>query len=85
MQSNSKPKPHITKMNKNDIKAAISTISNLLASNPELLHQQKNLLKGIAPNLDMAKLDAIIEKTKSKRFDPASMATELEALVAELK
>jgi len=85
MQSNSKPKPHITKMNKNDIKAAISTISNLLASNPELLHQQKNLLKGIAPNLDMAKLDAIIEKTKSKRFDPASLAIELEALVAELK
>jgi hypothetical protein len=72
-------------MNKNDIKAAISTISNLLASNPEHLHQQKNLLKGIAPNLDMAKLDAIIEKTKSKRFDPASLATELEALVAELK
>jgi hypothetical protein len=72
-------------MNKNDIKAAISTISNLLASNPELLQQQKSLLKGIAPNLDMAKLDAIIEKTKSKRFDPASLATELEALVAELK
>lgn len=72
-------------MNKNDIKAAISTISNLLASNPELLHQQKNLLKEIAPNLYMAKLDAIIEKTKSKRFDPASLATELEALVAELK
>ncbi len=72
-------------MNKNEIKAAISTISNLLASNPELLHQQKNRLKGIAPNLDMAKLEAIIEKTKSKRFDPASLATELEALVAELK
>jgi hypothetical protein len=72
-------------MNKNDIKAAISTISNLLASNPELLHQQKSLLKGIAPNLDMVKLDAIIEKTKSKRFDPASLATELESLVAELK
>jgi hypothetical protein len=85
MQSNSKPKPHITKMNKNDIKTTISTISNLLASNPELIHQQKNLLKGIAPNLDMAKLDAIIEKTKSKRFDPASLATELEVLVAELK
>ena len=72
-------------MNKNDIKAAISTISNLLASNPELLHQQKSFLKGIAPNLDMVKLDAIIEKTKSKRFDPASLATELESLVAELK
>jgi hypothetical protein len=72
-------------MNKNDIKAAISTISNLLASNPELLQQQKSLLKGIAPNLDEAKLDVIIEKTKSKRFDPASLATELEALVAELK
>jgi hypothetical protein len=72
-------------MNKNNIKAAISTISNLLASNPELLHQQKSLLKGIAPNLDMVKLDAIIEKTKSKRFDPASLATELESLVAELK
>ena len=72
-------------MNKNEIKSAISTISNLLASNPELFQQQKSLLKGIAPNLDEAKLDVIIEKTKSKRFDPASLATELEALVAELK
>ena len=72
-------------MNKNEIKSAISTISNLLASNPELFQQQKSLLKGIAPNLDMVKLDAIIEKTKSKRFDPASLATELESLVAELK
>ena len=72
-------------MNKTEIKSAISTISNLLASNPELFQQQKSLLKGIAPNLDMVKLDAIIEKTKSKRFDPASLATELESLVAELK
>lgn len=72
-------------MNKNEIKSAISTISNLLASNPELFQQQKSLLKGIAPNLDMVKLDAIIEKTKSKRFDPASLAIELESLVAELK
>ena len=47
--------------------------------------EQTKLLKEVATNLDMAKLDAIIEKTKSKRFDPASLATELEALVAELK
>ena len=47
--------------------------------------EQTKLLKEVATNLDMAKLDAIIEKTKSKRFDPASLATELEVLVAELK
>ena len=72
-------------MNKNEIKSAISTISNLLASNPELLQQQKSLLKGIAPNLDEAKLDAIIEKTKSKQFNPEGLTAEIEALVSALK
>jgi hypothetical protein len=72
-------------MNKNDIKTAITTISNFLASNPELLQQQKNLLKEIAPNLDEAKLDAIIQKTKSRQFNPAGLTAELEALVSALK
>ena len=72
-------------MNKNDIKTAITTISNFLASNPELLQQQKSLLKGIAPNLDEAKLDAIIEKTKSRQFKPEGLAAELESLVSALK
>jgi len=72
-------------MNKNDIKSAISTISNLLASNPELLRQQKTLLKELAPNLDEAALDKVLEKTKSKRFDPEGLTVEIEALVAALK
>ena len=72
-------------MNKNEIKSAISTISNLLASNPELFQQQKSILKGIAPNLDEAKLDAIIEKTKSKQFNPEGLTAEIEALVSALK
>lgn len=72
-------------MNKNEIKSAISTISNLLASNPELLQQQKTLLKELAPNLDEAALDQILEKTKTKRFDPANLTAELESLVAALK
>jgi hypothetical protein len=73
------------KMNKNEIKSAISTISNLLASNPELLQQQKTLLKELVPNLDDAALDQILEKTKSKRFDPEGLTVEIEALVAALK
>ena len=72
-------------MNKNEIKSAISTISNLLVSNPELLQQQKSLLKEMAPNLDEAKLDAIIEKTKSKQFNPEGLTAEIEALVSALK
>ena len=72
-------------MNKNEIKSAISTISNLLASNPELFQQQKSLLKEIAPNLDETKLDAIIEKTKSKQFNPEGLTAEIEALVSALK
>jgi hypothetical protein len=75
----------IPMMNKNDIKAAISTISNLLATNPELLQQQKTLLKELAPNLDEAALDTILEKTKSKRFAPENLTAEIEALVATLK
>ena len=72
-------------MNKSDIKAAISSISNLLASNPELLQQQKTLLKELAPNLDEAALDTILEKTTSKRFAPESLTAEIEGLVATLK
>ena len=72
-------------MNKNEIKSAISAISKLLAANPELLQQQKSLLKEIAPNLDEAKLDAIIEKTKSRQFNPEGLTAELEALVSALK
>jgi hypothetical protein len=72
-------------MNKNDIKAAISTISNLLVSNPELLQQQKTLLKELAPNLDEASLDRILVRTKSKRFDPEGLTNEIEALVSALK
>jgi len=72
-------------MNKSDIKAAISSISNLLASNPELLQQQKALLKQLAPNLDEAALDKVLENTKSKRFDPEGLTAEIGALVAALK
>jgi hypothetical protein len=72
-------------MNKNDIKAAISSISNLLASKPELLQQQKALLKELAPNLDEAALDKVLEKTKSKQFDPGGLTAEIEALVSALK
>jgi hypothetical protein len=80
-----KPKNERHQMNKNELKSAISTISNLLASNPELLQQQKALLKELAPNLDEAALDKVLEKTKSKRFDPANLTTELESLVSALK
>ena len=72
-------------MNKNEIKSAISTISNLLASNPELLQQQKTLLKELVPNLDEAALDKVLEKTKSKRFAPESLTAEIKGLVATLK
>lgn len=72
-------------MNKNDIKSAISTISNLLASNPELLQQQKSLLKELAPNLDEAALDRVLEKTKSKQFDSRGLTAEIETLVSTLK
>ena len=72
-------------MNKNDIKSAISTISNLLASNLELLQQQKSLLKDLVPNLDEAALDRVLAKTKSKRFDPEGLTAEIETLVSTLK
>jgi hypothetical protein len=79
------PKTKDTKMNKNEIKSAISAISNLLAANPELFQQQKSMLKGIAPDLDEAKLDAIIQKTKSRQFNPEALTAEIEALVLALK
>jgi hypothetical protein len=72
-------------MNQQQIKQAITGISKLLGSKPELLAQQLTRLKAILPGLNEAAITSILEKTKTPGFNPRQMEEELEQVVEAVK
>jgi predicted transcriptional regulator with HTH domain len=72
-------------MNQQQIKSAISGISKLLGSNPELLAKQLAGLKTLLPGLNEAAITGILEKTKTTGFNPHQMEEELEHVVEAVK
>ena len=72
-------------MTQQEIKQAVSGISKLLASNPEMLGQQLTMLKALVPDLDEATINGIIQKTKEPGFNPRQLDTELQKVVSAIK
>jgi hypothetical protein len=72
-------------MNQQQIRQAITGISKLLGSNPELLASQLAGLKALLPGLNEAAITSIIEKTKTPGFNPLQMEEELEQVVEAVK
>ena len=72
-------------MTQQEIKQAVSGISQLLASNPEMLGQQLTMLKALVPDLDEATINGIIQKTKEPEFNPRQLDTELQKVVSAIK
>jgi hypothetical protein len=72
-------------MNQQQIKQAITGISKLLGSNPELLAQQLAGLKTLLPGLNESSISSILEKTKTPGFHPRQMEEELEQVVEAVK
>ena len=72
-------------MNQQQIKQAITGISKLLGSNPELLTQQLAGLKTLLPGLNEAAITGILEKTKTTGFNPHQMEEELGQVVEAVK
>jgi len=72
-------------MNKQEIKEAISGISQLLENNPELLLQQLSTLKSFFPDLDESAIKNIIEKTKQADFKPSQLVEEIEGIIGPTK
>jgi hypothetical protein len=71
-------------MSKQEIKQAITGISNLLGNTPELLQQQLTTLKAFLPDLDEAAIQGIIDKTKAANFQPGQLTEELEKVVSAI-
>ena len=72
-------------MNQQQIRQAITGISKLLGSNPELLAKQLAGLKKLLPSLNKAAITGILEKTKNPQFEPHQMEEELEQVVEAVK
>jgi len=72
-------------MTKQEIKQAISGIAQLLGSNPEMMKQQLGMLKALAPDLDEAAMNKIVEKAQQPGFNPRQLETELESIVSSIK
>jgi len=72
-------------MNQQQIKQAITGISKLLGSNPELLAQQLTGLKALLPGLNETAITGILEKTKTQGFNLHQMEEELEQVVEAVK
>jgi hypothetical protein len=72
-------------MNKQEIKEAISSVSQLLGNTPELLTQQLEMLKTLAPDLDEAAVQSILEKTKQPGFNPNQLEEELRRVAVSIK
>jgi len=72
-------------MDKNQIKQAITGISKLLGSNPELLAQQLTGLKALLPGLDEDAITRIVEKTKAPGFNPQHLEEELGQVIDAVK
>jgi DNA polymerase III delta subunit len=72
-------------MNKQEIKEAISSISQLLGNSPGLLTQQLEMLKTLVPDLDEAAVQSILEKTKQPGFNPNQLEEELQRVAVSIK
>ncbi len=72
-------------MNQQQIRQAISGISKLLGSNPELLAQQLTGLKTLLPGLNETAITSILEKTKTPGFNPRQMEEELGQVIEAVK
>ena len=72
-------------MDKKQIKQAITGISNLLGSNPELLTQQLTGLKALLPGLDEGAITSIVEKTKALGFNPHDLEEDIGNVVSAVK
>ena len=72
-------------MDKKQIKQAITGISKLLGSNPELLAQQLTGLKALLPGIDEDAITRIVEKTKAKGFNPHDLEEEIGTVVSAVK
>ena len=72
-------------MTQQQIRTAISGISKLLGSNPELLAQQLTGLKALLPRLDEGAITRIVEKTKAKGFNPHDLEEEIGTVVSAVK
>jgi hypothetical protein len=68
-------------MNPEQIKQAINTIASQLQGNPELMHDQINLLRTAFPNASEETLRELIRKVSSPNFNVGSVKTELESLL----
>jgi hypothetical protein len=72
-------------MDKKQIKQAITGISKLLGSNPELLAQQLTGLKALLPGIDEDAITRIVEKTKAAGFNPHDLEEEIGTVVSAVK
>ena len=72
-------------MNQQQIKQAITGISKLLGSNPQLLAQQLTGLKALLPGLNEDAITGILEKTKTPGFNARQMEEELGQVLEAVK
>lgn len=72
-------------MNQQQIRQAITGISKLLGSNPELLAQQIVGLKTLLPSLNETAITGMLEQTKTPGFNPHQMEEELGQFVEAVK
>ena len=72
-------------MNQQQIRQAITGISKLLGSNPELLAKQLAGLKALLPGLNETAITGIVEKTKAPGFNPHDLEEEIGNVVSVVK
>ena len=72
-------------MNQKQIRQAITGISKLLGSNPELLAKQLAGLKALLPGLNETAITGIVEKTKAPGFNPHDLEEEIGNVVSVVK
>jgi hypothetical protein len=63
----------------------VSTIANLLGSNPALLAKELAGLKALLPSIDETAITRIVEKTKAKGFNPHDLEEEIGIVVSAVK
>ena len=67
------------------LRAQVSTIANLLGSNPDLLAKELAGLKALLPSLDESAITRIVEKTKQPGFNPRQLEEEVGNVVSAVK
>jgi hypothetical protein len=72
-------------MNQQQIKQAITGISNLLGSNPALFAKELAGLKALLTGLDESAITRIVEKTMQPGFNPRQLEEEVGNVVSAVK